>query len=184
MLYYIFDKKNKALVNVRDFFHLMPNGSVYQWRLFLNFKFTLTDLSSSSSHLLIIFPVIIYFILYGLMLSQQTLCFGQRGGRVLGCHGGLCTRQPGLEVIEISEEALKLWGFAQRLLTPLHGGSKLLPHLLDFSQSTLDLLLLLRMLRCQLLGLRTQVIQLTLWKSKGREQVRKSIKATVSLWLY
>ncbi len=118
------------------------------WRLlkiiknivFLNLKFTPTDLSPSSSHLLIIFSVIIYFILYGLMLCQQTLCFRQRCRCVLGCHGGLCTRQPGLEVIKISKEALKLRGFAQRLLAPFHGGSQLIPHLLDFSQSTLDLL--------------------------------------------
>lgn len=119
---------------------------------------TLSHLLAHGTHLLIVLLIVVHLVLDVLVLGQQTLGLGQRCGNVFRGHSRLRAGQPGLEVVQVSEEALQLAGFAQRLLAPLHSVVQLLPHFLDLCQVTLDLTRLIWMFLGQLLCFFRQVV--------------------------
>lgn len=132
-----------------------------------------SHLRASGLDPLVVVAVVVHLVLDGIMLSQELLRLGERGGRVLRRHSGLCAREPGLEVVEVAQEALQLRGFAQTLLALLHGAAQLLPHFLHVGQPRPDLLSLFRVFGHQLLGLGALPAQLPLrdGKTERRENV-------------
>lgn len=120
----------------------------------------LRDAAAHGPQALAIGPVALQLIPHSAVLGQQPLRLSRRRRLILAGHGRLRPRQPGLEVVQVAQEALQLACLAQRLLAAPQRVLQRRPALLHLGQARPHCACLLGVAPGQRLGLGPQALHL------------------------